>query len=97
MTKIAVDEMAIVGGWVLTNGNLTDDFNSKRIASLLSEVLVEISRDESGWDALFVDPRDNRLWELTYPESSSHGGGAPRLDFISNENAERKYDFAKKV
>ncbi len=28
---------------------------------------------------LYRDPADNRLWELSYPNSALHGGGPPML------------------
>jgi hypothetical protein len=97
MTKIEDYEQMIVGGWVSTDGGFAEDFNSKRILRLVSDVLVEISRDASGWDALYSDPRDNRLWELTYPESYKHGGGAPRLECVALDYAARKYGYSNET
>ena len=44
-----------------------------------------------GWECVFRDPRDDRLWELTYPESSVHGSGPRRLSVISADAARSKY------
>ncbi|MDT7526243.1 Imm27 family immunity protein [Pseudidiomarina sp. GXY010] len=46
---------------------------------------------DDGWTNLFKDPNDNRLWELTYSSSDSHGGGAPVLSLVSLDEARSKY------
>ena len=43
------------------------------------------------WSVLFRDPGDGRLWELTYPESGSQGGGPPRLTCIDADVARKKF------
>jgi len=53
--------------------------------------LSKVARDSSGWDSLYVDPSDNRFWELTYPESASHGGGPPHLKCLSRMEVREKY------
>ena len=50
----------------------------------------KVATDSSGWDILYKDPRDGRFWELTYPDSSFHGGGPPRLENFSATEAGSK-------
>jgi len=42
--------------------------------------LVEIGRSDSDWSVLYLDKTDGHYWELTYPKSNPHGGGAPILE-----------------
>ncbi|NCC98721.1 MAG: hypothetical protein EOL95_03325 [Bacteroidia bacterium] len=46
---------------------------------------------DNGWEILYKDNSDNRLWELIYPNSEMHGGGAPMLRTIDKESAISKY------
>jgi hypothetical protein len=62
-----------------------------RIAQLVDQHLRELARSADGWSALYQDPRDNRLWELTYPQSEMHGGGSPRLAVVSPWDAAVRY------
>ena len=61
------------------------------ILHLKSNVLVKVATSDDGWTTLFKDPNDNRLWELTYSSSDSHGGGAPILNLVSLNEARTKY------
>lgn len=85
------NEIQIIGHWVVKNGAVTVDSNCERISNLTQGFLIEQGRDESGWDALYKDPNDGRLWELTYPNSELQSGGPPQLQVISLEAATRKY------
>ena len=69
-------ETELVGNWVVQAGSVVADDVSKRIEVLISSTLKEIGSSEDGWDVLYVDPSDGRYWELTYPDSGAHGGGA---------------------
>jgi len=57
--------------------------------------LAKVAITESGWETLYRDPRDLRLWELTYPQSEMHRGGPPMLRCLclSLEEAKAKYGF----
>jgi hypothetical protein len=64
---------------------------SNRIHDLTSTYLIKLGTDESGWDVLYQDPADGRLWELTYPQSGMHGGGPPQLEVLPLALAKQKY------
>jgi hypothetical protein len=88
---IRPDETEIRGAWTYQGGRAEADQTCRRIEELIQHPLREVGRDPSGWDVLFLDPSDNRYWELTYPESHLHGGGPPVLRHISQAEARRKY------
>jgi hypothetical protein len=58
---------------------------------LIANHLVQLGADSSGWSELYRDPDDSRLWELTWPQSETHGGGPPRLICIPVDAARAKY------
>ena len=88
---LQADEQVLEGRWVSTPEGLRADAVSDRIDRLVREHLVEVATDTSGWDVLYRDPRDGRLWELTRPSSDSHGGGAARLEQLAPAAAAAKY------
>jgi hypothetical protein len=67
------------------------DATCRRIEQLIKDQLQKIGTDISGWEPLYRDPTDDRFWELTFPQGEMHGGGPPRLAWISHENARQKY------
>jgi hypothetical protein len=81
----------LVGQWVKVDGKIEGDATCRRIEELLLSHLKEIASDTSGWGSLLFDPADNRLWELTYPQSDGHGGGPPKLQLIGHAQAIDKY------
>lgn len=87
-------ETLLEGKWLFSGGVMVADDTSRRIEFLTSNVLVQVAKDDSGWVTLFRDPRDRRYWELSYPESGEHGGGAPVLRCIAAAEAELKYSVA---
>jgi len=89
--KIKADETQLIGKWLDENGRVLKDEVSFRIEQLIANYLEKIGSDDSGWDTLFRDPGDGRLWELTYPSSGLHGGGPPRLTVLTKEEARAKY------
>lgn len=62
---------------------------SSRIFRLTENYLQKII--DNGWERLYIDPADNRLWELIYPKSEMHGGGPPLLRNIDRDMAISKY------
>lgn len=77
----------------MANGVILGDENCSRIRALCESYLIKLCADSSGWDILFQDPYDKRYWELTYPDSGIHGGGAPVLQCITDEMAISKYNI----
>jgi hypothetical protein len=88
---IAPQETEIRGRWIAGGGKVEADQNCERIEDLTRNELRKIGQDQTGWDVLYVDPRDGRFWELTYPQSEFHGGGPPLLTQIAKSDAEKKY------
>ena len=72
---------------------MSGDDVEKRIDALIHEELEKLGYDSSGWEILYRDPADGRLWELTYPQSETHGGGPRRLHVIDSAEARQKYKF----
>lgn len=89
--KLQADEQVIRGRWRLVGKKLEADDNCRRIEELTQRHLREIGRQGNGWDVLYADPNDGRYWELTYPDSDSQGGGPPKLECLSSEEATAKY------
>jgi len=89
--KINSNEIEIRGNWIFIGSSVEADNETKRIEKLIRKYLIEVSVAGDGWEKLFQDPEDKRYWELTYPESEMHGGGAPLLRNISEMEAKKKY------
>jgi hypothetical protein len=89
--KLLPNETCLKGKWLPKDGRVEADEVCARIEELTRTVLRTLGHDASGWDTLFVDPADGRLWELTYPDSNQHAGGAPELRHLSVEQAKGKY------
>lgn len=91
LLKLAADETELVGRWQARGPRITSDAICARIERLISDYLVSLGTDESGWDALYRDPLTGRLWELTWPQSDQHGGGPPRLRLVHADEVRSKY------
>lgn len=65
-----------------------------RIQWLVAHRLQALGSASNGWDWLFRDPRDGRLWEQTYPLGSLHGAGPRHLAVITTVGAQAKYGHA---
>ena len=91
MKMIEHNETEITGVWLMSQGHMIANKNCQRIYDLIHSHLVEVSRDSSGWEALYRDPNDGRFWEITYPHSEMHGGGPPQLRYLLVDEARRKY------
>jgi hypothetical protein len=89
--RIHPNEREIAGGWTFDGGSALADTATRRIEDLISSHLTELSRTDDGWSVLYQDPDDNRMWELTYPNSDSQGGGAPHLQVVDRTYAASKY------
>jgi Immunity protein 27 len=95
MAELAPEEVDLRGGWVVQEDRaVVGDSTEQRIEWLTTEKLQRIANDSSGWDTLYRDHRDGRLWELTYPRSEMHGGGPRRLHVLLRGEAAAKYSHA---
>jgi hypothetical protein len=63
----------------------------RRIFWLVRHRLEPRASANGGWDQLFVDPRDGRYWELTFPQGTLFGGGPRQLTALSPAEAAAKY------
>jgi hypothetical protein len=90
MMELQPDEIVLTGNWLVEGGRVVADDVCRRIEWLVESQLERLGTD-SGWDTLYRDPRDGRLWEHIYPQSYMHGGGPPQLKVISAESAAAKY------
>ena len=93
MRDLDPTETELNGQWRVGSTGGHEDAVSGRIEWLIGERLVRLATDTSGWNTLYRDPRDGRLWELSYPESGLHGGGPPTLKVVSPEDARSKYEL----
>jgi len=93
MEKLRPDETLLVGQWLVENGESRADDVSTRIEWLIHHQLQKImdSPQGGGWETLFRDPHDGRLWERSYPRGAMHGGGPPQLRRLTSEEAEEQY------
>jgi len=91
--KIAGSETSIVEQWEFIDKMVTTNEQGKRIDWLIRNYLRKVATDESGWEVLYVDPEDGRVWELTFPNSEMQGGGPRLLMLISKKDASAKYIF----
>jgi hypothetical protein len=83
------EEERLVGTWEEPAPGALHDEVDRRILWLVSRRLTLLGVGEGGWRQLYRDPRDGRLWELTFPHGSLHGGG-PRLLVRVDEAAARE-------
>jgi len=91
--KIKPEETELLGKWIETDNGFQVDIVAQRINWLVSNFLIKIKTDESGWDILYKDPIDGRYWELFYPESGLYGGGPPALKIILKNEIVEKYNY----
>lgn len=84
-------EIDLTGHWLFKGRNVAGDTACERIEWLIAEHLTLLGTDASGWNDLYRDPDDGRLWELTFPQPEMHGGGPPRLTCLSIEQARGRY------
>ena len=92
IAQLQQTEKVLIGNWIFENGKNVEDSVSKRIQYLINDVLKKVSSSDDGWDVLYIDMEDSRYWELIYPDSHLHGGGAPLLKNISHDEAVKKYN-----
>jgi hypothetical protein len=81
----------IVGEWLEKDGQVVANQECRIIQHLIADHFVRAGSREGGWTALFRDPTDGSLWELTYPHSERHGGGPPTLTQLTDQEARELY------
>jgi len=91
MNPLEANEQTLEGQWVKVDGKVIADETTRRIEELISTALTKVATSEDGWDTLYIDKRDGRKWELTYPHKEWHGGGPPTLACVSDSYARSKY------
>jgi hypothetical protein len=88
---IAVVKKAVIAGrWVYDGKQVVGNKACEQIDSLLPTLTLLGSRD-GGWTRLYRSADRMVFWELTYPESHLHGGGAPRLESYSQDEVRANY------
>ncbi len=87
---IGPDENVICGGWQVVEGRVVPDAALMRIQEFVQNHLQKVADASGGWESLFQNPLDGRLWELFHPRSEMQGGGPEALRCIDKESAERK-------
>jgi hypothetical protein len=93
--ELGPGETDLVGGWDRSGAAPRLDAVDRRIFWLVTKRLVPRGTASGGWEQLYMDPRDGRYWELTFPEGSLHGGGPRRLTWVSESAARAKYDAGR--
>jgi Immunity protein 27 len=86
-------EEDLIGLWVMEYGKVVGDVTCQRIDWLIAHRLIKLgySLQGGGWETAYEDPTDGRIWEKTYPQSATHGGGPPRLRVLTTDDFERRY------
>lgn len=92
---LKASESILVGGYQFEDGILVPDEVFLRIDFLKGTLLNKVAVDSAGWQVLYEDPEDGRFWELCYPDSGDHGGGAPMLRLITTDEAGAKYRYGE--
>jgi hypothetical protein len=92
--RLLPHETEIHGQWIYGDGPPRADSNCERVTFLTARVLVRVGVTDDGWETLYRDPSDNRLWERTYLQSELHGGGPPTLRHLRDDEARTKYPSA---
>lgn len=88
---ISPEEIEIAGSWVHSENGVVHDEVFERIDGLIKSYLQEIARDPSGWNILYRDPNDGRLWERVFLQSELHGGGPQTLRVVTVDKARLDY------
>jgi hypothetical protein len=78
----------LVGKWL---PGAVADATCLEIQRRLSEDLEKVADREGGWTTLYRDRGSLGLWELSYPESHLHGGGPPKLEPLTRDEAIKRY------
>jgi hypothetical protein len=85
-----VVKMVIEGKWIFDGRKVVGDAACDEINSLV-RTLIPLGSGDGGWSKLYRHADSGILWELTYPHGEMHGGGPPRLESLSENEARLKY------
>jgi len=91
--ELGPDELRLDGARLEAREGESSDDVDRRIFWLVRHSLRACAMANGGWDQLYVDPRDGRYWELTFPHGSLHGGGPRRLSYLPPAAARAKYSL----
>jgi hypothetical protein len=89
MLELQPSETVLTGSWIVEDERVVSDDVGKRVKWLVGSRLKHLAG--SGWEILYQDPSDGRLWLLTYPNGDWQGGGPAQLIAISHEDATSKF------
>jgi hypothetical protein len=89
--ELGPDEHRLGGARTDSHDGAAGDDIDGRILWLVRHRLRPRASANGGWDQLFIDPRDDRYWELTFPRGTLFGGGPRQLTALSNAEAAAKY------
>jgi hypothetical protein len=78
----------------LIGTGIAPDEVDARIQRLVNNYLQRLGSANEGWDVLFRDFQDGRLWEMTFPHGEMHGGGPRSLREIAESIARQKYHIS---
>ncbi len=91
MKPLEAHEVQLDGQWLKVGTKVVADDIARRIDELVAFELTRLTASKDGWDVLYVDKRDGRMWELTYPHKDWHGGGPPSLTCVTKDYVQTKY------
>jgi hypothetical protein len=85
-TPLQPGEDELIGSWVETEDGVQADDVERRIRTLVTTSLERLAGSDDGWQALYRDPGDGRLWVHAYP-LELHGGGPQLLYRVDRASA----------
>lgn len=88
---LAPGESMLRGRWLSTAAGPVPDAVEQRIRWLVAHRLDPLGSATDGWDWLFRDRVDGRLWELTFPEGMLLHSGPRLLRVIDAATSSAKY------
>jgi len=92
--KLMPTENELRGQMRFENGAFVGDDTNKRILEVTSSYLEKITMDVFEKNTLYLDPNDNRLWELVFERSNNSSQDVtPVLRVITYYSATRKYNL----
>ena len=81
------NETLLQGSWLEQDGRFIADEAGNRIEWLVDQHLHLLGTSADGWESIYRDPTDDRLWLKTFPNSGMHGGGPAELKCVNVNTA----------